>query len=147
MAPVVAHGALLRLPHVGALTLHGCGAHLLQEQAGTLHAMGMLDYSALKGRILVTTAALVAAGSSLCYRCAALLRNPASPFAWRSPLTPPAAWRAATAWGRPWGHHSAVWHSAQHSRQSCSLLGRQVCTTAGLLRLSGQHEPVGELEG
>ena len=29
--------------------------------------MGMLDYCALKGRILVTTAALVAAGSSLCY--------------------------------------------------------------------------------
>ena len=41
---------------------------LLQEQAAALHAMGMLDYCALKSRILVTTAALVAAGSSLCYR-------------------------------------------------------------------------------
>ncbi len=40
---------------------------LLQEQAAMLHAAGMLDYSALKDRILVTTAALVAAGSSLCY--------------------------------------------------------------------------------
>jgi hypothetical protein len=32
-----------------------------------LHAAGMLDYSSLKDRIMVTTAALVAAGSSLCY--------------------------------------------------------------------------------
>lgn len=38
-----------------------------QEQAAMLHAAGMLDYSSLKDRILVTTAALVAAGSSLCY--------------------------------------------------------------------------------
>lgn len=32
-----------------------------------LHAAGMLDYTQLKDRILITTAALVAAGSSLCY--------------------------------------------------------------------------------
>ncbi len=32
-----------------------------------LHAAGMLDYCALKDRIMVTTAALVAAGSTLCY--------------------------------------------------------------------------------
>ncbi|BDA45841.1 hypothetical protein COCOBI_07-6280 [Coccomyxa sp. Obi] len=40
---------------------------LSREQAAMLHAAGMLDYCALKDRILVTTAALVAAGSSLCY--------------------------------------------------------------------------------
>ncbi|EIE22579.1 hypothetical protein COCSUDRAFT_66290 [Coccomyxa subellipsoidea C-169] len=40
---------------------------LSREQAAMLHAAGMLDYSSLKDRILVTTAALVAAGSSLCY--------------------------------------------------------------------------------
>ena len=38
-----------------------------QEQAAALHAVGMLDYCQLKDRILIATAALVAAGSSLCY--------------------------------------------------------------------------------
>ena len=39
----------------------------MQEQAAALHAVGMLDYCQLKDRILIATAALVAAGSSLCY--------------------------------------------------------------------------------
>lgn len=38
-----------------------------QEQAAALHAVGMLDYCQLKDRILIATAALVAAGSSLCF--------------------------------------------------------------------------------
>ena len=40
---------------------------MLQEQAAALHAVGMLDYCQLKDRILIATAALVAAGSLLCY--------------------------------------------------------------------------------
>ena len=36
-----------------------------QEQASALHAMGMLDYGALKGRLTVATAALVASGTGI----------------------------------------------------------------------------------
>ena len=36
--------------------------HCVQEQAAALHAVGMLDYCQLKDRILIATAALVAAG-------------------------------------------------------------------------------------
>ena len=43
------------------------GPMRMQEQAAALHAVGMLDYCQLKDRILIATAALVAAGSSLCY--------------------------------------------------------------------------------
>jgi hypothetical protein len=35
-----------------------------QEQASALHAMGMLDYGALKSRLTVATAALVAIGTA-----------------------------------------------------------------------------------
>lgn len=82
------------------LSLAWCASGgLLQEQAGALHAMGMLDYCALKGRILVTTAALVAAGSSLCYRCAR---------------------------GPPLSHHLTVPHLSWCgvSLQHCALIGK-----------------------
>jgi hypothetical protein len=36
----------------------------LQEQASALHAMGMLDYGALKSRLTIATAALVAIGTA-----------------------------------------------------------------------------------
>ena len=42
-----------------------CGAAAAQEQARALYAMGLLDYGALKGRLTVTTAALVAIGTAL----------------------------------------------------------------------------------
>lgn len=36
----------------------------MQEQAAALHAMGMLDYGALKGRLTIANAALVALGTA-----------------------------------------------------------------------------------
>jgi len=36
----------------------------VQDQAAALHAMGMLDYGALKGRLTIANAALVALGTS-----------------------------------------------------------------------------------
>ena len=39
----------------------------LQEQAAALHALGMLDYGEMKARLMLTTAALVATGSTICW--------------------------------------------------------------------------------
>lgn len=38
---------------------------MAQEQAGALYAVGMLDYGALKGRLTIANAALVAAGTAV----------------------------------------------------------------------------------
>ena len=53
------------LMRVRALTLRQpIGPVQLQEQASALHAMGMLDYGALKSRLTIATAALVAIGTA-----------------------------------------------------------------------------------
>ena len=51
----------------------------LQEQATTLHVMGMLDYAQLKGRLLSTTAGLVLAGSCIAFSSGGA--GAAAPFA------------------------------------------------------------------
>ena len=39
----------------------------VQEQARALHALGMVDYGEMKARLMLTTAALVAGGSTICW--------------------------------------------------------------------------------
>ena len=53
--------------------------YCLQEQATTLHVMGMLDYAQLKGRLLSTTAGLVLAGSCIAFSSGGA--GAAAPFA------------------------------------------------------------------
>ena len=45
-------------------SFRGC---VLQEQAAALHALGMMDYGEMKARLMLTTAALVATGSTICW--------------------------------------------------------------------------------
>jgi len=40
---------------------------IAQEQARALHALGMVDYGEMKARLMLTTAALVAGGSTICW--------------------------------------------------------------------------------
>jgi hypothetical protein len=40
---------------------------ILQEQAAALYALGMMDYGEMKARLMLTTAALVATGSTICW--------------------------------------------------------------------------------
>lgn len=61
------HKACSSVGHPVSGTFVQSGPIRMQEQAAALHAVGMLDYCQLKDRILIATAALVAAGSSLCY--------------------------------------------------------------------------------
>jgi hypothetical protein len=51
----------------------------IQEQAAALHSMGMMDYFELKGRLLLTTGALVATGSVISFSAGGVAA--AGPFA------------------------------------------------------------------
>ena len=46
---------------------HACVSQNAQEQARALHALGMVDYGEMKARLMLTTAALVAGGSTICW--------------------------------------------------------------------------------
>ena len=46
------------------LTVGDC---IEQEQAAALYALGMLDYGEMKARLMLTTLALVATGSTICW--------------------------------------------------------------------------------